>query len=241
MNRPKSTGSLYSNNVDSGGGDIGANIYKQGLDAKEVISLLESLLKNDPRLEIFKDELEQFERALEILYEWKKLHNALDDIWSALWPFLSEVRRLDINREKPHVESITIQWAAVSQRVDFLIEIASEIQYIGDPYTEDQDGSMRGEKAVVDLNGVRRQIDHQLHQIGSDYSKHSNASVDNIFQLGKFGIDRLTGNLPDWWIGLPEIVNQFNNYVYFHLHRVDKKLLESADTLNIHSRLIFRS
>ena len=105
--------------VSSGGGDVAGIIYKHGLDTNELIAALtKAFPKNDPRPEQFRKVLEQFHGYHNSLYEWKELHNSLDNILSSFGQFSSAIQRADAEMNMPQIHSLRSLWRAVSVSVD---------------------------------------------------------------------------------------------------------------------------
>lgn len=224
--------------VSSGGGDVASFIYKQGLDVSELISALKRAFpENDPRPEQFRVVLEQFHAHHNSLYEWKELHNALDDVLSSFGQFYSAIQKADAEKVMPRIDSLRSLWRAVSVSVDNLVDFASEIEFIGDSYSESLDGKMLGEPWVVKINALRRQIDTQLGVGIVPISGIPSSVADRFIQRSKFRI----GIRSNWWLALLELTNEFNHTAYAHMHLADKKLRDSANELYILSKSVFGS
>lgn len=225
-------------NVSSGGGDIAGVIYKHGLDANElIIALKRAFPKNDPRPEQFRQVLEQFHNYHNSLYEWKELHNSLDNILSSFGQFSSAIQRADAEMNMPQIHSLRSLWRGVSVSVDNLVDFAGKIEYIGTPYLEKQDGRMVGEAWVVKINALRKRLDNQLGVGVLPSSGIPSGVTGKLVQKMQFRV----GVKPDWWITLLELTNEFSHTAYAHMHLADKRLRDSASELYTLSKSVFGS
>jgi len=223
-------------NAVSDGGDIAAIIYKQGLNVEELISALKSAFpKNDPRPEQFRLILEEIYNYHNTIYEWKELHNALDDVLSSFGQFYAEIQRADAEHILPRVRSLRSLWRAVSVSVDALVEFSRGIKEIGIPYMDKNDGLLIGEPWVIRISALRRQIDIQLGVSAS--LDNLSGPADRIIQSSQFRI----GIRPGWWVNLFELSNEFNHTTYKYMHITDKKLRESVGELYMYSKSLFGS
>jgi len=194
------------------------------------------LPKNDTRPERFRILLNEFPIYHNTLFEWKELHNALDEILNALEPFSAEIQRADSEKTIPSPRTLRNLWRPVSVRVDSLLQHARQIEYIGEKYENLGDRSV-GEVWAVKINELRNRINVQ---IGLDESSGFDLSAQhtvNIMDKGKI----LIGLKPDWWVVLYEMNNEFNHLVYGQMHWADKKLRETATDLYHRSRDLFGS
>lgn len=225
--------------MSSSGGDVAGVIYK-GLNTDELVSALkEAFPKNDPRPEqlrkIFAD-LQIFHQIQQTLYEWKELHNALDDIITSFAQFSSEVHRADAEKVIPSLSSLNNLWYAVSVKVDALLEFSRQINHIGKRYQEES-GNIMGEVWAVKISGMRNQINIQLGL--NDLSGFSPSTKRSMSLADKSRL--MIGIRPDWWIALYELNNEFNHVAYGQMHWADKKLRETATELYTLSKSVFGS
>ena len=224
----------------SSGGDIaGGNIYK-GLNVDELVSALkEAFPKGDPRPEQLRKLLAEFEkiqRLQQSLYEWKELHNALDDILTSFAQFSSEIHRADAEKVIPSLRTLNNLWYAVSVKVDALLEFARHINHIGRRYQEEA-GVISGEHWAVKISGMRNQINIQL---GLNETSGFNLSTKRSIGFAEKS-KLMLGIKPDWWITLCELNNEFNHIAYGQMHWADKKLRETATELYAISKSAFGS
>ena len=219
--------------VSSGGGDVASVIYK-GINSDELISAFKRAFpKNDPRPEELRNALKELRKHHHKLYEWKELHNALDEILSAFEQFKSEIQQVDAKNTVPQVKSLRNLWRAVSVRVDGLRDFGKRIQFIGVQLEESKEG-MQGEQWAVEIIAKRNQISAQLGLGENNFSRPDFSSPDSNFRrLFRLGIKSV------WWDDLFDFTNAFNHLIYSQMYLADKKLRESADALYTFSSSVF--
>jgi len=222
------------------GGDIaGRDIYK-GLNIDELVSALkEAFPKDDPRPEQLRrilSEFEEFQRLQHSLYEWKELHNALDDILTSFAPFSSEIHRADAEKTIPSLSTLNNLWYGVSVKVDALLQFARHINYIGNRYREEA-GIISGEVWAVKISVTRNQVNIQLGLTETSSFRASTKRSISFAEKSKLMI----GIRPEWWIALYELNNEFNHTAYGQMHWADKKLRETATELYTLSKSVFGS
>lgn len=210
------------------------------MNVDELVSALkEAFPKDDPRPEQLRKLLHNFEQIQQLqqsLYEWKELHNALDDILTAFAPFSSEIHRADSEKTIPSISALHNLWYAVSVKVDALLEFARQIKYIGNCYREEA-GVISGESWSVKISGMRTQVNIQLGlDETSGFSPPTKRSV-SFAEKSKLMI----GIKPEWWVALYELNNEFNHIAYGQMHWADKKLRETATELYTLSKSAFGS
>lgn len=213
-------------------------IYKQGLNAEELVAALKRAFpKNDPRPEQFRQILEQFQVYHQTLYEWKEVHNALDEVITSFAQFSSEIHRADAEKTIPPLKTLRNLWYAVSVKVDALLEFARVINYIGERYEEQGGQPSGGASWAVKVSAMRNQINQQ---IGLDEASGFDVSAQRSISL----VDKsklMIGIRPDWWVALYELNNEFNHVAYGQMHWADKKLRETATELYTLSKSVFGS
>ena len=216
------------------GGSVSGNIYK-GLSAEELIAALKRAFpQDDPRPEQFRIVLGQFQIYHQALFEWKELHNLLDEILTSFAQFSREIQRADSERKIPSLRTLRTLWRPVSNSVDSLLQYAQHIEYIGEKYENFGDRSV-GEKWAVRINELRNRINAQIGLHESSRFDLSTQYKANILDMGKNWI----GFKPDWWVVLYEMNNEFDHLVYGQMHWTDKKLRETAADLYHRSRELF--
>ena len=162
-------GGTYANgNVQTGGGAfVGRDQYNQyvQLDVTKLAEALrQALPSNDPVPDLWVNALKDFQLHHTCLFEWKELHNFLNDILVALGQFKREVERIDISGEKPNTRALSRLWRPVVQKVDALMDWSTTIKYISDkPLTYSEDHT-EGPSWAIDLNSAKILVDGLLEQ-----------------------------------------------------------------------------
>lgn len=217
--------------VTTAGGDVvGRDKVVQGLDVDELVEVLKRVLgRDDPRPEAFRQTIASFQAYHTALYEWKELHNCLDEILNAFGQFYSQIERSDAEKRPVDLVSLRNLWRPVSNQVDALLEFAATIKTIGQPFCVLTDHTMTGEKWAVEINSLRRAISGRL-RLGTDEILASPGTEPLIVQLSR-PVQGLFGIRPGWWIELYELTHTFNDAAYRHMHMADKKLRETASAL----------
>jgi hypothetical protein len=210
------------------------------LNIDELISALKQAFpKDDPRPEQLRNILLDFEKVQRLqqsLYEWKELHNSLDDILTSFAPFSSEIHRADSEKTIPSLSTLNNLWYAVTAKVDALLEFARNIKYIGNRYKEEA-GMTSGETWAVKISGLRNQVNIQL---GLNETSSFNVSTKRSISFAEKS-KLMIGIRPDWWVALYELNNEFNHVAYGQMHWADKKLRETATELYTLSKSAFGS
>lgn len=210
------------------------------MDTDELVSALkEAFPKDDPRPEQLRRifvELQQLQQYQQSLYEWKELHNSLDDILTSFAQFSSEIHRADVGKVIPSLSTLNNLWYAVSVKVDALLQFATGINFIGKRYQEGG-GSISGEIWAVKISIMRRQINTQL---GLNETTSFSTSTRRLVSFAEKS-RLIIGIKPNWWVALYELNNEFNHVVYAQMHWADKKLRETATELYNLSKSVFGS
>jgi len=220
---------------------IDNRMHQQGLNIEELKTVLEDAFtdKDDPRITQVQrafGEIQQMQQTQQTLYEWKELHNALDDIITSFAPFSSEVNRADRKNEIPSITSLRDLWYAVSEKIDALLDFASKVDLIGKRYKEENE-NITGEIWAVKISNLRTDINLQL---ALDKKSRFDATVNRSVSI----VDKSmlhVGIKPHWWKKLVEHSNEFNHAVANQMHYADKKLREKATELYSISMSVFGS
>jgi hypothetical protein len=168
------------------------------------------------------------------LFEWKELHNALDEIILSFAQFSAEIHRYEAMGRTAPLRSLRNLWYSVSVRVDTLLEFARHITIIGIRYQEES-GKLIGEKWAVKLSELRYQINRQIGLTETLDISFSTASSVGLFVT----ILYFLGRKPNWWLNLCELNDEFNHIAYSQLHWADKNLRKTADELYTLSASVF--
>jgi hypothetical protein len=213
-------------------GDFIGGDKNVGMRPDEVIQLVEAFSKHltphfrDP--DLLDGALQKFQNYHQALYEWKELHNALDEILNAFNQYYSQVERINGSRTPPSLRDLKLLWTPVSRRIDGLLEFSKSIRIIGKPFI-DTNGELQGERWSIDIVVLRNDIEKIIFQ---DPQNSSNGLARNVLII--------TGAKPGWWNNLYELTRNFYHTAYMHLHWGDKKLRESATELYNLSETVFR-
>jgi hypothetical protein len=141
-------------------GDL-VNNYIQ-LDVQKLVDTLKQALPaNDPLPDRLVAALQNFKHYHSRLWEFKELHNYLNDVVFVLDQFSREVERLDAARQKGDVRALGRLWHPIDQKVALLIEFARTIQHIGDPLIE-TDGRWQGPPWAIELHMAALRINALL-------------------------------------------------------------------------------
>lgn len=217
--------------VNTGGGDIvGRDKVYQGLDVGELVEALKRAFPyGDQRPEVFRQTIARLQEYHTALYEWKELHNALDEILSAFGQFSAQVERSDAEKWPGDLASLRNLWRPVSSQVDSLLEFGASIKVIGQPFRVLADRSTTGEKWAVEVHALRTAINQRLH-LGTGQAALAEGR-DSFFGQVLQSTGGLLGIRPGWWTELYELTHAFGDAAYRHMHLADKKLRETANEL----------
>ncbi|HNT25560.1 MAG TPA: hypothetical protein PKM21_14400 [Anaerolineales bacterium] len=145
-------------------------------------TLKQTLPENDPLPARLMEALQRFQFFHTRLFEWKELHNALNDTIYALGQFSREVERLDATQEAPNSRSLARLWRPVAQKVDILLEWAKGVRYIADtPYKEPTGANgMQGPAWAVELQAARHRLDLLVEGRGLEINELYDATFDFV-------------------------------------------------------------
>ncbi len=217
-------GAQIAGSVSSEGDFIGRDQVNYGLNIQDLIEALQRAFPaNDPRPHRLGQVLQRFEQYHDTLYEWKELHNALDEVLNAFGQFSALVERLNVEPGEITPEALRQAWRPVAARVELLLEFSATIQHIGTPYAI-QGESVCGERWAVELAALRSQIQQRL-------------GLESGGALAQ--MRRRLGLRPDWWQELYELTHSFSDAAYRHMHLADKHLRQTATELYLLSRQAF--
>jgi hypothetical protein len=208
-------GSYFEGDIDTDGGDVigGDKIINYQLDIEKLVEVLrQSLPDDDPTPQRLHDTLQGFQHFHSQLFEWKELHNYLNDILYVLDQFTREVERVDAGGQSGNPRALTRLWRPIVQKLLLLLDWAGTVHYIHDtPYIEQEDGSLQGPKWAVELQIARIQVDEALKPDTFDFFILYDAAFE------------------------------FNGAVDRHMYLADKKLRDTAGELYNLSRIVLGS
>lgn len=156
-----SGGAYVRDSVNTGGGDfVGHDQHNYGLDIDKLVEALKQILPaHDPTPEFLRKTLREFQNYHACLYEWKKLHNYLNEIVIILPQFSLLVQRLHDKRQLDEPSIIVPSWEVIAIKIKPFLSWASEIKYIGKPLVIFDNGDLQGEVWAVELCIASNRID----------------------------------------------------------------------------------
>lgn len=162
-------GTYADGNVQTGGGDfVGRDQYIQynQLDPTLLADALRQVLPaDDPAPELWIEALKDLRMHHTKLFEWKELHNFLNDILVVLGQFKREVERIEISGDQPNARALSRLWRPVVQKVDALMKWSMSIKYISDKPLLYSEQYTQGPSWAIDLQSARILVDGVLgHQ-----------------------------------------------------------------------------
>jgi hypothetical protein len=134
------------------------NTYIQ-LDVQKLLETLKQALPDgDPLPDRLVSALQDFNQHHTRLWEWKELHNALNDVIFVFDQFSKEVERRDAANNLGDVRALKRLWRPVDQKVDLLLDFATKVQHIAAPLVTQPDGSRQGPPWAIELASVTDQL-----------------------------------------------------------------------------------
>jgi hypothetical protein len=145
------------------------NNYIQ-LDVQKLVDTLKQALPdNDPLPDRLVAALENFKQYHSRLWEFKELHNGLNDVVFVLDQFSREVERLDAAGHTGNVRTLGRLWRPVDQKVELLVEFAKGLQYIGTPLVE-SNCSWQGPPWAIELRMAAQRVNDLLTPANYDFA-----------------------------------------------------------------------
>ena len=140
------------------------NNYIQ-LDVQKLLEILKQALPaDDPLPDRLVNALKDFKQYHTRLWEWKELHNALNDVIFVFDQFSKEVERRDAANNLGDVHALKRLWRPVDQKVDLLLDLATRVQHIGSPLITQSDGSRQGPPWAIELASAADQLKQLFDQ-----------------------------------------------------------------------------
>ncbi len=134
------------------------NNYVQ-IDLAQLTAILKKALpENDPLPDQLVQALRDFKHYHTRLWEWKELHNFLNDVIFVFDQFAKEVERRDAAENLGDVRALKRLWHPVDQKVERLLNFAGTVKYIGSPLVTQPDGSRQGPPWAIELASAADQI-----------------------------------------------------------------------------------
>jgi hypothetical protein len=145
------------------------NNYIQ-LDVQKLVDTLKQALPdNDPLPDRLVAALQNFKQYHSRLWEFKELHNALNDVVFVLDQFSREVERLDAAGQKGDARTLSRLWRPIDQKVDLLVEFARSVQHIGTPLVE-ANGRWQGPAWAIELHMAAQRVNDLLTPANYDFA-----------------------------------------------------------------------
>ena len=134
-------------------------VYNYQLDVPKLVETLRQALPDgDPLPAHLLETLKGFKYFHSRLYEWKELHNAVNDVIFVFDQFAREVERIDASGQAGDARALARLWRPVDQKVDLVLDFAASIKFIGAPLAKLADGSMQGPIWAIDLQTAAARI-----------------------------------------------------------------------------------
>lgn len=191
-----------------------------GLNIQELMA--EVIPADDERLQDFSSLLAQIKRNFEELREWKELHNFLEVTLLSFDQFLKQVERFSVKKNQPDMGILRETWFPVSLKIDqILIWAENEMQYIGEPFRQEENGERRGEKWAISVENSKDEIITHF-DLGYQMSKKVTL-FRHLFNRARYW--------EEWWQLCVELANRLNNELRKNLFLADRELRQTASSL----------
>jgi hypothetical protein len=195
-------------------------------------------LPNDPQLTGVNSLLEQLRSYYQKLYEWKELHNHLDEVINVFDQFSAQVERFAASGKAiDDINPLALSWQPVHRRVNvFLIWAEQDIKHIGKPYGLLENGTITGEKWAVEIANHHEAIKLLLAENPTLLDVQS--TNQNLQLFVKLFTDRATKSSLwiNWWQNLRESTRSFDNKLRNNMFLADKELRKTAMELHDFSK-----
>lgn len=153
-----------------GGDEVHGDKIVVQLDLAKVWGALKQALpENDPMPDRLVAALESFKQYHARLWEFKELHNALNDVVFVLDQFSREVERLDAAGQPGNVRTLGRLWRPVDQKIELLVEFAKGLQHIAAPMIELNSG-WQGPPWAVELRMAGQRVNDLLTPANFDFA-----------------------------------------------------------------------
>lgn len=227
---------LKSDSANITGREVAGRDNIKGLQGKDVVQLVETLLKHFPQRYLdAPDELDKilsnFRIYHEKLHEYKELHNAVNDILIAFEQFRAEIDRANTLRSVPELSVLRKRWRPVSMHVVTLLNWSQSIKSIGKPFKILEDKSKSGEDWAIQFSELQNRIN--MHFGMTDplgVSEVTKEVKDFPNQLQIISFQRFGTKIP-WWETLSELTSSFSDASSHHMNSADKQLRQTAQEL----------
>lgn len=121
------------------------------LDVQKLMDTLKRALPDDDPLPAnLVETLRNFQHFHARLFEWKEVHNVLNDVIFVFDQFSREVERRDASGQPGDLRSMARAWRPVKQKIDLMSSFAATLQHIGPPLIESAAGR-RGPAWAIEI------------------------------------------------------------------------------------------
>jgi hypothetical protein len=130
------------------------------LDVQKLMETLKQALPDDDPLPANLAEMLRSFRGFHVrLFEWKEVHNVLNDVIFVFDQFSREVERRDASGQPGDLRSMARAWRPVKQKIDLMRSYAATLQHIGAPLIESTAGRQGPAWAIEILAAADRLAD----------------------------------------------------------------------------------
>lgn len=190
----------------------GGDIIQYQLDVDRLAAALKQALpEDDPAPQQLLDVLNQFKTFHSHLYEWKEVHNLLNDIIYVLDQFAREVERMDAASTPGDPRALARLWRPVAAKMAVLLDWSSDVRFIAAPFVRQATGALTGPDWAVELEAARLRLEETLQPAGF------NPAV------------------------LYDSTQDFSDVAERHMYLADKRLRDTAGELYTLSRIVLGS
>ena len=190
----------------------GGDIIQYQLDMDRLAAALKQALPaGDPAPQQLLDTLNRFQTFHSHLYEWKEVHNLLNDIIYVLDQFSREVERMDATNQPGDLRSLGRLWRPVAAKIAVLLDWSSGVNFVSVPVGRLDDGSLQGPDWAVELEAARLRLEETLQPANFDPAVLYDATQD------------------------------FSDVAERHMYLADKRLRDTAGELYTLSRVVLGS
>lgn len=130
------------------------------LDVQKLMNTLKQALPDDDPLPAnLVETLRNFQHFHARLFEWKEVHNVLNDVIFVFDQFSREVERRDASGQPGDLRSMARAWRPVKQKIDLMSSFAATLRHIGPPLMESAAGRQGPAWAIEILAAADRLAD----------------------------------------------------------------------------------
>ena len=188
---------------------------------------------NDPRLESVQSLIGQFRSYYLRLYEWKELHNHLDETLNVFGQYAAQVERFAVKGEAIDLDLLIVSWQPVYRRTGILLMwAAQDMKHIGKAYHVSEAGEKTGERWAVELGELHFTINTYLQDNPTANSKSAAGGRWQRVLIVFSGRSEGGVSWQGWWNGLRDLTRALDHALKNHLYFADKELRKTAGELH---------